>query len=490
MTVLRTTPPNPSLPNGTSYPVGLNPGPILVADFNGDGIPDLAVLNRSGKLGSGGTVVLPEAPTVTILLGSRAAIASVAGLPLPLDQIQTVAASYSGDAFTQGSSTMTSPQPPQTTTALTSSDLLIPFGGSVTLTASVSANAPISGQVTFYDGATMLGSVPFNGSAPATFTATGLGLGAHALSAMFFSENALPSSAAVNVNVYGSTNPDAFNATPNPILIGSDDYWGTAATTLSWYVPSVETVEIHLGSPDGPLFAEGGFSGFAITGDWVTDGMTFYLQDTTGGKPATPANTIAALTMRVTEQSLLAASANPIIVQPGQSLGQTTIEWNAPAPVTNTEIHLGSPTGPLFTGGSASGAAQTGDWVTTGMTFFLQDTSNGKPLTDANTLSSLAVALASVPPSEFSASQNPITPSSIMNGQMAGTTTLTWNTAAASAVQVHLGSPTGPLIASGGSTGSVPTGLVADGTTFYLQEVTAKMESSCPWPPPIPLGSW
>jgi hypothetical protein len=66
---------------------------------------------------------------------------------------------------------------------------------------------------------------------------------------------------------------------------------GTA--TLSWKTPNAQIVEIHIGSPSGPLFAWSGNRGSATTGAWVSDGMTFYLQDVTGGKPLTAANTLA-----------------------------------------------------------------------------------------------------------------------------------------------------------------------------------------------------
>jgi hypothetical protein len=65
------------------------------------------------------------------------------------------------------------------------------------------------------------------------------------------------------------------------------------ATTLHWNAPGAQSVEVHIGSPNGPLFAAGGNSGSADTGNWVGDGMTFYLQDVTGGKPLTQANTLA-----------------------------------------------------------------------------------------------------------------------------------------------------------------------------------------------------
>jgi len=39
--------------------------------------------------------------------------------------------------------------------------------------------------------------------------------------------------------------------------------------------------------------------GVATTGEWVTNGMVFYLQDATGGKPLTSANTLATFTASV-----------------------------------------------------------------------------------------------------------------------------------------------------------------------------------------------
>jgi len=58
-------------------------------------------------------------------------------------------------------------------------------------------------------------------------------------------------------------------------------------------------VQVRVGSPDGTLFAEGGSTGYATTGNWVTNGMLFYLQDVTGGKPPTPANTLAILIVQL-----------------------------------------------------------------------------------------------------------------------------------------------------------------------------------------------
>ena len=75
--------------------------------------------------------------------------------------------------------------------------------------------------------------------------------------------------------------------------------FGVAATTLQWNAPAGSTVQIRVGNPAGTLFAEGGSTGTATTGNWVTNGMLFYLQDVTGGKPLTAANTLAVLIVQL-----------------------------------------------------------------------------------------------------------------------------------------------------------------------------------------------
>jgi hypothetical protein len=89
----------------------------------------------------------------------------------------------------------------------------------------------------------------------------------------------------------------SFTASPNPIAVTGSTPHGR--TTISWYVPDVQEVQVRVGSPNGPLFAAGGSRGSAETGVWVADGTTFYLQDVTGGKALTAANTIATLVARL-----------------------------------------------------------------------------------------------------------------------------------------------------------------------------------------------
>jgi hypothetical protein len=86
-------------------------------------------------------------------------------------------------------------------------------------------------------------------------------------------------------------------ASPNPIPVTGDALQGS--TTISWNAPDADTIEIRIGSPDGKLFTVMGNHGSLETGSWVTDGMTFYLQDVSGSKPVTSAFTLAELVVHL-----------------------------------------------------------------------------------------------------------------------------------------------------------------------------------------------
>jgi hypothetical protein len=112
--------------------------------------------------------------------------------------------------------------------------------------------------------------------------------------------NTSAATAAVSDN-NGSTGTGTGNgvitASPNPATHSSN---GDAMTTISWNAPSgVTAVMITIGSPTGPLFADGGPTGSAPTGPWVSNGLTFYLQNVTGGLPLTAANTLGTVVVTV-----------------------------------------------------------------------------------------------------------------------------------------------------------------------------------------------
>ncbi|MGC2660269.1 MAG: hypothetical protein WA324_20125, partial [Bryobacteraceae bacterium] len=257
-------------------------------------------------------------------------------------------------------------------------------------------------------------------------------------------------------------------ATPNPIPVPA----GTTApqvTTFNWYAPNSTTVQVRIGSPGGTLWGQGGSQGAGTTGAWVTDGLTFYLQDATSGDPTNPANTLAATTVHFTtaqSSAQFVANPNPIIIPAGATLGQTTLFWTVPG-ATATEVHLGSPTGTLWTSAAGpTGAQTTGYWVTNGMQFFLQDVSGG-PASASNTVAVVTAQLANG--GTLTATPNPIT---VSPGQL-GVTTIAWDAPFATAVEIHLGSPGGTLVTGGGSTGSGTTGpWVTEGMTFYLQNAS------------------
>jgi hypothetical protein len=271
--------------------------------------------------------------------------------------------------------------------------------------------------------------------------------------------------------VTGAVGTNSLTASPNPILVPVGRLSGTS--TIQWNAPAAQTVEIHVGRPTGILFAGGGGSGSAQAGPWVTDGMQFYLQDTSGGKPLTADNTLALLIVQVQQRPLIWATPNPVPVAPGSALGMTTIQWNVPAVgewFTTTqvavEVHINSPTGPLFAAGGGSSSATTGEWVTDGMTFYLQDVTGNKALTTSGTIGTIVVHLQQQQ-AVFTASPNPIPAGSV------GATILNWNAPTATTVEIHVGSPGGALFAGGGGTGSAATGdWVTDGMIFFLQDVS------------------
>jgi hypothetical protein len=89
----------------------------------------------------------------------------------------------------------------------------------------------------------------------------------------------------------------SLTASPNPIPVTGNASLGQ--TTLSWNAPNADVIEIHIGSPSGALFTQMGTRGSIQTGLWVSDGLTFYLQDVTGGNPLTSDYTLATIVVHL-----------------------------------------------------------------------------------------------------------------------------------------------------------------------------------------------
>jgi hypothetical protein len=442
---------------------------LTIGDMNGDTLPDLV-----GAIQDSGILI-----SLGVLLNSQTATAQSLDVSPGTASNNTFTASYSGDAhYHSGNSPATEAYHILTTTQLTASaNQTTPksFFNQISFTAVVKAGTQVpAGDVSFYEGTKVLCTATLDTLGQATcFPSIDFGIGGHSVFAAYAGQAPfLPStSSTLNVVITPDTPQGTLTASPDPILIAPGAQFGV--TTLQWNAPTAQTVEIHVGTPSGPAFAGGGSTGSATTGVWVTDGMVFCLQDTTGGKPLTGDNTLAVLVVHVNEQLLISASPNPIPVPPGSTLGATTIQWNVPnsgewfpTSASSVEVHIGSPTGPIFAAGGNTGSATTGEWVTDGMVFYLQDVTSGKPLTAANTIATVVAHLVQQSAS-FTADPNPFVSFD------SGVTTLSWAAPPATSVEIHVSSPDGPLLAAGGSAGSVITGpWVTNGMVFYLQDVT------------------
>jgi hypothetical protein len=188
---------------------------------------------------------------------------------------------------------------------------------------------------------------------------------------------------------------DGLFATPVTLTAGQT----SGRTTLTWRTSAATRVQIRVGSPVGtPMTGLEGATGSAQTGDWVTDGMTFYLQDASDGDSFGPSKTIATARVQVTSSAqtgaragAIVANPNPITLFSGQTSGTTQLRWQAVG-VTAVQIRVGSPTGTPMTGFEGlTGLATTGNWVTNGLTFYLQDASDGASSGASKTLAAVRV---------------------------------------------------------------------------------------------------
>jgi hypothetical protein len=87
--------------------------------------------------------------------------------------------------------------------------------------------------------------------------------------------------------------------TARPAHIVDTDGSGLGVTELVWTISPSRLCEIRINAPDGKLFAVASASGSSKTEKWVRDGMTFFLQDVSGGRSLTPENTLSQVTIQL-----------------------------------------------------------------------------------------------------------------------------------------------------------------------------------------------
>jgi parallel beta-helix repeat protein len=102
---------------------------------------------------------------------------------------------------------------------------------------------------------------------------------------------------ATSVNAPCPSVGPSLTASPNPIPVTGNAVVGQ--TTLNWNAPDAQVIEIHMGSPSGTLLTQQGNRGSIQTGAWVSEGLTFYLQDVSGGNPLTSDYTLATLVVHL-----------------------------------------------------------------------------------------------------------------------------------------------------------------------------------------------
>jgi hypothetical protein len=174
---------------------------VVVGDFNGDGIPDLALANDSTSvtilLGNGGNGVFWFATAVTYALGMPGDIpfraGSVAVGDFNGDTYPDLVATKPGTNLLSASSlSVLLNQTVATTTSVTASPNSAAYGQSVTFTATVSSGSGVpTGTVDFFDGPTDISGpvslMAVNGQQVASFTTSTLPVATHTITARFLS---------------------------------------------------------------------------------------------------------------------------------------------------------------------------------------------------------------------------------------------------------------------------------------------------------------
>ena len=227
------TPTVTNLADGTDYTQGGIEASVTAADFDGDGNVDLAI--TEGSFGSGilygngdGTFTnittsngLGPKDLININNGGNAVVADFNGDGKP--DILT-----GNTILLNAYGSITTPPLPTTTTALAASASTITVGSSVTFTATItpaagSTGTP-SGTVTFLDGATTLGTGTL-ASGVASYSTSALVVGAHSITAVYGGDTnfsgSTSSAVAVTVNVLPVATSTALTASATSAVSGT-----------------------------------------------------------------------------------------------------------------------------------------------------------------------------------------------------------------------------------------------------------------------------
>ncbi len=303
--------------------------------------------NSPGSGTPTGMVTFEDGSTVFgtgTLNGSGQAAFNASGLSVGSHSITVI---YGGDTHftTSTSSALTQTVNQSTTNAVvTLSSNPAVFGQSITLTATVSANAPgtgtPTGTVTFKDGSTVVGTGTLNGAGIATFSTSGLSVGNHSITVVYGGDTNFTTSTSAIVTetenrdatssaVSASVNPSVFGqaVTFTAVVTAGSPGSGTPTGTVTFKDGS--TV-LGTGTLNGSGVATFSTSGLSVGNHSIT--MVY------GGDSDFTTGTSSALAQTVNQDastSVVAPSANPSVS--GQSVTFTaTVTANSPGSGTPT----------------------------------------------------------------------------------------------------------------------------------------------------------
>jgi hypothetical protein len=198
------------------YTVGSSPVGIAAADFNGDGVPDLAAANE-----------FATPPSVSILLGGTVTSSQIQNIPVIGSGVHMIQSTYtptqgfytgslSNIVSVNGSGTKVTP-----TVTLTANPLEVNQGNSVFFSVTVGSSGGLTptGTVTFIDGTTPLATVSLDESGDANYSNATLVVGQHSITATYNGDS----------NFNSNTSPAVPVQVDNPFVLQSTSYSGTVS---------------------------------------------------------------------------------------------------------------------------------------------------------------------------------------------------------------------------------------------------------------------
>jgi hypothetical protein len=326
-------------------PIGRDGDQVVVGDFNGDGLPDLAAPTYASNLSGN---------QVTVLLAmTQTATAEADGVaPAVATGVSQVVASYSGDSNYQASVSsavsLTAAQGTPTV-AVTPSPNPAAYGTPVTLTATVTGSGLTpTGAIIFNDGVKQLGSGTLNSSGVATFLSSTLVIGTHTITASYggdTSYKAVTSPASVLSVVPVGATASSVTVTPSAATItDQQNVTVTVSVAGSGQTAPTGTVMLSSGSYSAQLTLASGAASFTIAAGSLNSGTDTLTATYTGDPTYAGSTGTAAVIVSQVTVSLVA----PASVSPGASTSATAT-FSAGSTYSGTMnlncVLTGSPTG-------------------------------------------------------------------------------------------------------------------------------------------------